>query len=56
MTTIEKIARIRKVDIANTLIEKEELIIFTTMCNKLVVSTREIDNEGYNWNTQVFSL
>lgn len=56
MSTMEKIAKINKVDIKSPLIEEENLIVFATMCSKVVVSAREKDIEGYNWNTQIFSI
>lgn len=56
MTVLEKIARIKKVEVRNPLIEETDLIAFTTTCNKVVVSVKEIDSEGENWNTRIFNI
>lgn len=56
MTTLEKIAKIKKVEVKNPLIQDEDLIVFTTICNKVVVSVKEIDSEGENWNTRIFNI
>jgi len=56
MSTLEKIAKIKKMDVLRPLIEEESLIVFTSSCGKIVVGIREEDEESYNWNTQIFSL
>lgn len=57
MTVLEKIAKIRRVEVKNSLIEEDDLVVFTTTCRKIIVSVREIDTDGdYNWNTQIFDI
>lgn len=56
MTVLEKIAKIKKLEVKATVLEEEALVVFTTTCNKVVVAIREQDEEGYNWNTNIYNL
>lgn len=56
MTVLEKIARIKKLEVKEVALEEEALIVFTTTCNKVVVGVREEDEEGYNWKTRVLNI
>ena len=56
MSILEKIAKIKGVEVKETALEEEALVVFTTTCNKVVIAIREQDEEGYNWNTTIYNL
>lgn len=53
MKTIEKIARVKGVEIEKIIKEEEDLIVFTTKCNKTITAKREEEDGDYNWNTKI---